>query len=50
MVELPRGALTRGVKLASLPAAYAGRTAWGLGKRVGGKSAEAVAAAEAKAP
>jgi predicted unusual protein kinase regulating ubiquinone biosynthesis (AarF/ABC1/UbiB family) len=44
MVELPRGALTRGVKLASLPAAYAGRTAWGLGKRVGGKSAEAVAA------
>ena len=44
MVELPRGALTRGVKLASLPAAYAGRTAWGLGKRVGGKPAEAVAA------
>ncbi len=44
MVELPRNALTRGVKLASLPAAYAGRTAWGLGKRVGGKPAEAVAA------
>ena len=40
--ELPRNALTRGVRLASLPAAYAGRQAWGLGKRVGGASAQAV--------
>ena len=44
MVDLPRNALTRGVKLATLPAAFAGRTAVGLGKRVGGASAEAVAA------
>lgn len=44
MVDLPRNALTRGAKLATLPVAFAGRTAVGLGKRVGGASADAVTA------
>lgn len=44
MVDIPRNALTRGVRMVTLPASYAGRTAVGLGKRVGGKSAEAVSA------
>ena len=44
MPDLPKNALTRGVKLAALPAGYAGRAALGLGKRVGGKPAEVVAA------
>ena len=44
MVELPRNALTRGVKMAALPVSYAGRSALGFGKRVGGRPAEAVAA------
>ncbi|MBP6996242.1 MAG: AarF/ABC1/UbiB kinase family protein [Phycicoccus sp.] len=44
MTEIPRTALTRAARLASLPLSHAGRTAVGLGKRVGGKSAEAVAA------
>ncbi len=43
MTELPRRAVTRTVKLASLPLGFAGRTALGLGRRVGGKSAEVVA-------
>ena len=34
----------RTVKLAALPLGLAGRTAWGLGKRVGGRPAEMVAA------
>src|ERR1041384_6000896 len=41
--DLPRRAVTRSVKLASLPIGFAGRTAIGLGKRIGGKSAEIVA-------
>ncbi len=44
MVDIPRNALTRGAKLAALPVSFAGRTAVGLGKRVGGASAEAVTA------
>ncbi|MET0740111.1 MAG: AarF/ABC1/UbiB kinase family protein [Candidatus Nanopelagicales bacterium] len=44
MSELPRRAVSRTAKLATLPIGFAGRTAWGLGKRVGGKPAEAVAA------
>jgi predicted unusual protein kinase regulating ubiquinone biosynthesis (AarF/ABC1/UbiB family) len=44
MVDLPKGAIRRTVRVASLPASYAGRTALGFGKRVGGKSAEAVSA------
>ena len=35
---IPRGALGRGLKLASLPAAFAGRQAVGLGKRAAGRS------------
>jgi predicted unusual protein kinase regulating ubiquinone biosynthesis (AarF/ABC1/UbiB family) len=42
--DLPRKALSRSVRLASLPVGFAGRTAWGLGKRVGGRPAELVAA------
>jgi predicted unusual protein kinase regulating ubiquinone biosynthesis (AarF/ABC1/UbiB family) len=42
--EIPRNAITRSVKIAALPAAHAGRTAWGIGKRIGGKPAEAVTA------
>ncbi len=44
MAEIPKGAITRSVKIAALPAAHAGRAAWGLGKRIGGKPAEAVSA------
>ncbi len=44
MNDLPRRAVTRTAKLASLPLGFAGRTALGLGKRVGGKPAELVAA------
>jgi predicted unusual protein kinase regulating ubiquinone biosynthesis (AarF/ABC1/UbiB family) len=40
----PRGRLARTARLAALPAAFAGRTALGLGKRLGGRPAEAVAA------
>jgi predicted unusual protein kinase regulating ubiquinone biosynthesis (AarF/ABC1/UbiB family) len=39
---LPRKAVTRTAKLASLPLGYAGRTALGMGKRLGGAPAEAV--------
>jgi len=42
--EIPQNALTRSVKIAALPAAHAGRAAWGLGKRLGGKPAELVTA------
>ncbi|MQA80062.1 MAG: AarF/ABC1/UbiB kinase family protein [Streptosporangiales bacterium] len=44
MNDLPRWALTRTAKLASVPLGYAGRTALGLGRRIGGQSADAVAA------
>ncbi len=44
MSDIPRTAISRTARLASVPLGYAGRTAVGLGKRVGGKSAEAVAA------
>ncbi|MGI5357280.1 ABC1 kinase family protein [Streptomyces sp. CA-252508] len=43
MSDLPRKAVTRTVKLAALPLGFAGRATWGLGKRIGGKSAELVA-------
>ena len=39
----PRSRLTRTARLAALPAAHAGRSAVGLGKRIGGRPAEAVA-------
>ena len=41
--DLPRRAITRGAKLATLPIGLAGRTALGFGKRVGGRPAEIVA-------
>src|SRR2546425_7538266 len=43
MNDLPRRAVTRTVKLAALPAGLAGRTAIGVGKRIGGRPAEIVA-------
>ena len=44
MNDLPKKALTRSARMAALPIGYAGRTALGMGKRIGGKPAEAVAA------
>ncbi|MGO8961473.1 MAG: ABC1 kinase family protein [Streptosporangiaceae bacterium] len=43
MNDLPNRAVTRTVKLASLPVGIAGRAALGLGKRLGGRPAEIVA-------
>jgi predicted unusual protein kinase regulating ubiquinone biosynthesis (AarF/ABC1/UbiB family)/HSP20 family molecular chaperone IbpA len=42
MSDLPRHAVTRTARLARLPVGYAGRTALGTGKRLGGRSAELV--------
>ena len=42
--DLPRKAVTRTARLATLPLGFAGRTALGFGRRVGGRSAELVAA------
>ncbi|WP_077193421.1 ABC1 kinase family protein [Streptomyces lydicus] len=42
MSDLPRKAVTRTAKLAALPLGFAGRATWGLGKRIGGRSAEIV--------
>src|SRR5213592_3933568 len=42
--DLPRRAITRTAKLATLPVGLAGRTALGFGKRLGGRPAEIVAA------
>ncbi|GAA3890138.1 ABC1 kinase family protein [Streptomyces sedi] len=42
MSDLPRKAVTRTAKLATLPLGFAGRATWGLGKRIGGRSAELV--------
>ena len=42
MSDLPRKAVARTARLAALPLGYAGRTALGLGKRIGGASAESV--------
>ncbi len=43
MSDIPKWAISRSVKLASLPLGAAGRTAVGLGKRIGGRPAEMVA-------
>src|ERR1035437_2220572 len=43
MNDLPRLAVTRTAKLATLPVGLAGRTALGTGKRLGGRPAELVA-------
>lgn len=42
MSDLPRHAVTRMARLARLPAGFAGRTALGTGKRLGGQPAELV--------
>ena len=44
MSDMPRRAVTRTAKLATLPLGFAGRSALGFGKRLGGQPAEAVAA------
>ena len=41
--DVPRSPLTRAAKLAGLPIGLAGRTALGVGKRIGGRPAEMVA-------
>ena len=43
MSGLPRRAVTRTVKLSTLPIGFASRTALGVGKRIGGRPAEIVA-------
>jgi predicted unusual protein kinase regulating ubiquinone biosynthesis (AarF/ABC1/UbiB family) len=40
--ELPRKAVARTARLAALPLGFAGRTAVGMGKRIGGRPAETV--------
>ena len=42
MSDLPRHGVTRAARLARLPVGFAGRTALGSGKRLGGRSAELV--------
>ncbi len=44
MTDIPRWAVSRTVKLASLPLGFAGRAALGLGKRVTGLAPEAITA------
>ncbi len=44
MSDIPRGGFGRGLRLASLPVGLAGRQALGFGRRLGGASAEEVAA------
>ena len=44
VADIPKNAISRSVRIASLPASYAGRQAWGLGRRIGGKPAEMVTA------
>ncbi|MEY9840450.1 ABC1 kinase family protein [Streptacidiphilus sp. EB103A] len=44
MSDLPRKAVTRTAKLAALPLGMAGRATLGLGKRIGGRPADVVAA------
>ncbi|HMD91736.1 MAG TPA: AarF/ABC1/UbiB kinase family protein [Trebonia sp.] len=43
MNDVPRNSVSRTAKLAGLPIGFAGRTALGIGKRIGGRSAELVA-------
>jgi predicted unusual protein kinase regulating ubiquinone biosynthesis (AarF/ABC1/UbiB family) len=44
VTDIPRGSFTRTARLVGLPLGHAGRAALGVGKRVGGRPAEAVAA------
>src|ERR1700758_5523909 len=41
--DVPRNSVQRTAKLAGLPLGFAGRTVLGIGKRIGGRSAELVA-------
>src|SRR6476646_5828065 len=41
--DVPKKPITRAAKMARLPIGLAGRTAIGMGKRIGGKSAEIIA-------
>src|ERR1700679_2503788 len=41
--DVPRSPVTRAAKMARLPIGLAGRTALGVGKRIGGRAAEIVA-------
>ncbi|MHB8341288.1 MAG: ABC1 kinase family protein [Mycobacteriales bacterium] len=43
MPDIPRRAVVRTAKLATLPLGVAGRATWGLGRRLGGRPAEIVA-------
>jgi predicted unusual protein kinase regulating ubiquinone biosynthesis (AarF/ABC1/UbiB family) len=43
VADIPKWAISRSVKLARLPMGVAGRTALGVGKRIGGRPAEIVA-------
>jgi predicted unusual protein kinase regulating ubiquinone biosynthesis (AarF/ABC1/UbiB family) len=43
VTDIPKWAISRSVKLVSLPMGVAGRTALGVGKRIGGRPAEIVA-------
>jgi predicted unusual protein kinase regulating ubiquinone biosynthesis (AarF/ABC1/UbiB family) len=42
MTDLPRKAVSRTARLAALPLGFAGRTAMGMGRRIGGANADAV--------
>lgn len=44
MADIPRFSLTRGARIAAVPVGHASRVALGVGKRLGGKPAEMVAA------
>ncbi|HEU4350147.1 MAG TPA: AarF/ABC1/UbiB kinase family protein [Actinoplanes sp.] len=44
MSDIPRRAASRTAKLAALPLGFAGRTAWGLGKRAVGVATEVISA------
>ncbi|WP_392542848.1 ABC1 kinase family protein [Oryzobacter telluris] len=44
MTDIPKGSVARAAKLVGLPLGHAGRVALGVGKRVGGRPAELVAA------
>ncbi len=44
VTDIPRGSMSRAAKLVGLPLGHAGRVALGVGKRVGGRPAELVAA------
>jgi predicted unusual protein kinase regulating ubiquinone biosynthesis (AarF/ABC1/UbiB family) len=43
VTDLPKKTVARTARLASLPLGYAGRATWGLGRRLGGAPADAVA-------